>query len=97
VPHYILMLKYTDQGVKDIKNTAQRIQSITKALEAMGGKVNALFACMGEYDLIGFGEAPNDDVAMSLAMLIGAQGTARTTTIKAFPVDQLAGIIKKLP
>jgi uncharacterized protein with GYD domain len=91
------MMKYTDQGVKDIKNTAQRTQAITKALEAMGGKVNALFACMGEYDLIGFGEAPNDEVATSLALMIGAQGTARTTTVKAIPMDQFIGIVKKLP
>jgi uncharacterized protein with GYD domain len=97
VPHYILLMKYTDQGIKDIKNTAQRTQANIKALEAMGGKVNAIFACMGEYDLIGFGEAPNDEVATAMALMITSQGTVRTTTVKAFPMDQFAGVVKKLP
>lgn len=91
------MMKYTDQGIKDIKNTAQRTQANIKALEVMGGKVNAIFACMGEYDLIGFGEAPNDEVATAMALMISAQGTVRTTTVKAFLMDQFAGIVKKLP
>jgi len=91
------MMKYTDQGIKDIKNTAQRTQANIKALEAMGCKINAIFACMGEYDLIGFGEAPSDEVATTMALMISAQGTARTTTVKAFPMDQFAGIVKKLP
>ena len=83
MPNYIIMIKYTDQGMKDIKNTAQRTQANIKAFEALGGKVNAVFACMGEYDLIGFGEAPNDEVAMSFSLMVSSQGNARAGRIAA--------------
>lgn len=97
MPSYILMMKWTDQGVKDVKNIATRVQENIKAFESMGGKVHGLYTVMGEYDLIGFGEAPNDEVAMNLALMVNAQGYARTTTVKAFPADQFAAIVKKLP
>jgi len=90
-------MKWTDQGVKEIKEVTQGLPGIIKAFEAMGGKLTGLYAVMGEYDLIGIGEAPNDEVIMNLALRIGAGGHARTTTLKAFPVEQLTNVVKKLP
>ena len=52
---------------------------------------------MGEYDLIGIGEMPSDEAAMGWALAVSAQGNARTTTLKAFPMEQFAGVVKKLP
>ena len=94
---YILLMKWTDQGIKDIKNVTQWVQQNIKTFEAMGGKISAVYSVMGEYDLIGIGEAPSDEVVTSFALGIGAQGNARTTTLKAFSMEQFAGIVNKLP
>jgi uncharacterized protein with GYD domain len=52
---------------------------------------------MGTYDLVAITEAPNDE-AMSAALLSqGMQGNVRSTTLKAFTVEQFAEILKKLP
>jgi uncharacterized protein with GYD domain len=97
MPNYIMLMKWTDQGIKDIKNVAQRVQGNVKAFEALGGKVTAVYVVMGEYDLIAIGEAPSDEVATTFALGVGAQGNARTTTLKAFTMEQFAGVVKKLP
>lgn len=97
MPNYIMLMKWTDQGIKDIKNVTQRVQENVKAFEALGGKVTGVYVVMGEYDLIAIGEAPSDEVAMTFALGVGAQGNARTTTLKAFSVEQFAGVVKRLP
>jgi uncharacterized protein with GYD domain len=97
MPAYIMLMKWTDQGVKEIKEVTQGLPGIVKAFETMGGKLIGLYAVMGEYDIIGIGEAPNDEAIMNLALRIGAGGHARTTTLKAFPIEQLTSVVKKLP
>jgi len=52
---------------------------------------------MGEYDYVGIGEVPNDETAVALALALGSQGNARTTTLKAFTKEEFAEIVKKLP
>jgi uncharacterized protein with GYD domain len=53
---YIVLMKLTDQGIKDIKNAPQRIEAAAKALEAMGGKMTGFYLTMGEYDYVVIGE-----------------------------------------
>lgn len=97
MPNYIMLMKWTDQGIKDVKNLPQRFQESIKALETLGGKVVGVYAVMGEYDLVAIGEAPNDEVAMTFAVGLSVQGNVRTTTLKAFPMEQIAGVVQKLP
>jgi uncharacterized protein with GYD domain len=94
---YIMLMKLTDQGIKEIKAAPQRLQQNIKRIEAMGGKLTAFYSVMGEYDYVGIGEAPNDEVAVAFCLEVGAQGTVRTTTLKAFPAEQFAKIVGKLP
>ena len=97
MPTYVVLYQLTDQGIKNIKEAPQRIEENTKAFEAAGGKVTGFYSVMGEYDYVGIGECPNDEMAVAFALALGAQGNARTTTMKAFTMDEFAEIIKKLP
>lgn len=90
-------MKLTDQGIKEIKDAPKRIQQALKTLEAMGGKLIAFYTVMGEYDYVGIAEAPSDEVAATFLLGLGAGGTVRTTTLKAFTTEQLAAIVGKLP
>ncbi len=97
MPTYIILMKLTDEGVKAIKEAPQRIEEGIKAQEAMGGKLIGFYLVMGEYDYVGIGEAPNDETATRFALALGSQGYLRTTTLKAFPREEIAGIIKGIP
>ncbi len=97
MPTYISLMKLTDQGIKDIKNAPQRTKEAVKGLEAMGGKLIGLYTVMGEYDYVGIAEAPSDEVAMTFMLGLGSAGNVRTTTLKAFTMEQVAGMISKLP
>ena len=97
MPTYIGLFKFTDQGIKDIKNAPQRIENGIKAFEAMGGKVSSFYSVMGEYDYVAIGESPSDDVALTFALGLSSQGNVRTTTLRAFTKDEFEEAVKRLP
>jgi len=96
MPTYVALMKLTDQGAKDIKNAPKRAQEFIKGLEAMGGKLVAFYMVMGEYDYVGIAEAPSDEVALTFLMGMGAAGNVKTTTLKAFKLEEFASLASKL-
>ncbi len=97
MPAYILLMKLTDQGAKDIKGAPARIEAGIKAFEAMGGKVQSFHIVTGDYDYVTVGEAPDDEVALAFAMALGAGGNVHTTTLKGFTTDEMRSMIGKMP
>jgi uncharacterized protein with GYD domain len=97
MPTYITLYKFTDQGIKGIKDIPQRMEDAIKNYETMGGKVIGIYTVMGEYDIVAIGEVPSDEIAITFALALGSQGNVRTTTLKAFTKEQFAAIVKKLP
>lgn len=97
MPTYITLCKLTDEGVKDIKNAPKRIKAAQKMMEKMGGKVTGFYFTIGDYDYIAVGEAPNDEVACTFLLGLGTTGILRTTTLKAFTLDEFTNVVKKLP
>lgn len=94
---YLILMKLTDQGVKNIKDAPARIEAGIKGFEAMGGNVLGFYILMGEYDYVAIGEAPSDEVAMAFCLALGSAGNVRTTTLRAFVKEEFAGLVKKLP
>jgi uncharacterized protein with GYD domain len=97
MPKYVTLLKMTEQGSKDIRNAPERIENGMKVLEKMGGKLIGLYLVMGEYDYVGIGECPSDEVATAFALALSSGGNLKTTTLKAFSKEQIPGIIRMLP
>jgi uncharacterized protein with GYD domain len=93
---HIVLMKLTDQGIKDVKNAPQRIDAAAKAIEAMGGKLTVYFT-LGEYDYIALVEGLTDEAGASFLMKLGTAGNVRTTTLKAFTKNEFAELVKKLP
>jgi len=97
MPTYVALMKLTEQGAKDIKNAPKRAQEFIKGLEAMGGKLQGFYLTMGEYDYVGIAEAPSDEVALTFLMGLGAAGNVKTTTLKAFKLEDFTPLVNKLP
>lgn len=94
---YVVLMKLTDQGIKDIKNAPERIGANAKAMEAVGGKVTAFYLTTGEYDYVAIAEMPSDEVGMTFLLGLGAAGNVKTTSMKAYTREQFAEFVKKLP
>lgn len=97
MPNAVLLMKLTDQGVKDIKEAPKRIEAGIKGFENMGGKVLGFYVTLGEYDYVAVGEAPSEAVMLAFAAALSAHGNVRTTTLTAFTPKQFAEILQGLP
>ena len=93
----IVLMKMTDQGIKDVKNAPQRIDAAVKAVESLGGKMTGFYFTMGEYDYIAITEGLSDEAGASYLLKLGSAGTVRTTTLRAFTRQEFAEMVKKLP
>ncbi len=97
MPVYVTLYKMTGKGAREVKQIPARIETGIKAAESAGIKVLGFYAVLGEYDYVGIGEAPSDEVAATFFLSLMSQGNVKTTTMRAFTVDELAEIIKKVP
>ncbi|MFC2014292.1 GYD domain-containing protein [Chloroflexota bacterium] len=97
MPTYIILMNYTEQGIRNIKESPTRIQGGDKALEALGDSLIGAYPVMGQYDRVAIVDLPSDELAMTTVLGMNAAGDVRTTTLKAFSNEQFAEIVKKLP
>ena len=96
MPSYVMLANWTDQGVRTIGELPRRIDQAKKMLAEMGGSFNSLHMTMGEYDLVGIYDAPDDAVALRFTLMLQKMGNARTTSLKAFPEQALREIVKSI-
>ena len=84
MPTYISLLRYTQQGIKNIKDAPSRLDAAKDAFKKAGADIKAFYLVMGQYDAVVISEAPDDESAAKLALLIGSLGNVQTETLRAF-------------
>lgn len=97
MPDYVVLYRYTQQGIKNIKDTPSRIKAAKSKLESAGLKLKDLYLTMGQYDLVAIIEAPSDETMISAILSHTSEGNITTETLKAFSEEEFIKIIEKLP
>ncbi|CAN5617811.1 GYD domain-containing protein [soil metagenome] len=95
--NYVVLMNWTDQGVKNAKDTVNRFHDASKMVESLGAKIQSIYWTSGGYDLVTIVEAPDDETLAAVLLTIGAGGNLRTQTLRAFDEKAMAAIISKLP
>src|SRR5215211_5524490 len=95
VQHYIILARFTDQGIRNIKDTTRRADAAKSEAEKIGGKFT-IYWTFGKYDGVGILQAPNDEAEMEFELRVGSLGNTRTTTLKAFTEEKIAKVVNKL-
>ena len=96
MPHYVVLIRWTDQGVRTAKDSPKRAEAARKLAEAEGGKLTVYFT-MGRYDLVGIGEARDDETMNRVLLRIAMQGNVRTETLKALTEAEAAKLMASVP
>lgn len=97
MPAYISLINFTEQGIKEAKDTVSRAREVEKALEAMGGRKIGVWWTLGQYDLVFISEAPDEEAFTRLLMQVGMLGNVRTITMRAFSEEETERIVAGLP
>ena len=93
---YVLLVKWTDQGMRQVRDSPNRLDKAKAMLRDMGGQITAFYMTMGEYDMVATYEAPDDAVAARFTLMLGMLGNVRSTTLKAFPEKAYREIVNSL-
>jgi uncharacterized protein with GYD domain len=96
MPKYIALLDWTDQGVKNFKDTVDRYEAAQGQLEALGVNFQDIYWTLGAHDIVTVIDAPDDETLAAGLLAVAAQGNIRTTTLRAFSMDEMRGVIGKL-
>ena len=92
---YIALLQYTDQGIRNVKDTTKRAAAATEAAAKLGVKFTDLFWTLGHYDLAIVAEAPDDETMTALMLKLASLGNVKSQTLRAFRSPEMAAILKK--
>ncbi|AZO51479.1 MAG: GYD domain-containing protein [Mesorhizobium sp.] len=93
---YIMLLNWTEQGARNVRESPKRLDAAKKQLGDMGGSFKAFYLTMGECDMVAVVEAPDDAVLARFALMLAVGGSVRTRTLKAFPEFAYREIITSL-
>jgi uncharacterized protein with GYD domain len=96
MPTYILLINFTEQGAKSVKDTVKRSEAFKTSAKKHGCTVKELFWVHGQYDAASIIESPDEAATTALAMSLAKLGNVRTQTLRAFSAAEMAKILEKL-
>jgi len=93
---YVSLLQFTDQGIRNVKDTINRAAAATAEAEKMGAKINQSLWTMGAYDLVLLLDAPDDETVSAFSIKLGSLGNVKSQTMRAFRQEEMERILAKI-
>ena len=93
---YVLLVNFTDQGVRTVRDTVKRADAFKALAEKSGARVHSLLWTLGQHDVVTVLEAADDLAATALSLSISEMGNVRAQTLRAFDSADMRQIISKM-
>ena len=93
---YVSLIKFTDQGIRNVKDTIKRDAAAMADAERMGMKIIEELWTMGAYDVVVLFDAPDDETMTAFACKVSSLGNVKTHTMRAFRKEEMEGILSKI-
>ncbi|MGA8157207.1 MAG: GYD domain-containing protein [Rhodoplanes sp.] len=93
---YVMLMSFTEQGVKSAKESTKRAEAFKQEAKKHGATVTEIFWTLGQYDAVTIVEAPDDVTMTALSLSLGTRGNVRTQTLRAFSETEMKTIIGKM-
>ncbi|MGY8637689.1 GYD domain-containing protein [Bradyrhizobium sp. 14AA] len=93
---YVVLSNFTDQGVRNVKDSPKRADAFKEMAKTFGVTVKEIVWTQGRYDVVTVLEAPDEAAAMSLSLSLAALGNVRTETLRAFSAPDMTKIVGKM-
>jgi uncharacterized protein with GYD domain len=93
---YVTLVRFTDQGIRNVKESPKRAEAFRNLCEKLGGRVKEIYWTMGRYDIVTIVEAPDDVTMEAVLYSVGSLGNVRTETMRAFTAQETSQALAKL-
>lgn len=94
---FVVLLNFTDQGIRTVKDSTKRAAAAREMAKKYGIEMKDIYWTLGQYDVVVTFEAPDEATMTSFELSIGAAGNVRSQTLRAFSMDEMNGILSKMP
>lgn len=94
---YVGLLKFTEKGIKEIKDTTKRAAAAREAARKFGVNMRDILWTMGEYDLVCVLEADDEASLAAFNLATAMQGNIRSHSLRAYTAGEMDKILAKLP
>ena len=93
---FVVLAGFTDQGIRNVKETISRAEAFKEMAKKIGITVKDLYWTLGQYDVMAVCEAPNDEAATAFSLSVSSRGNVRSQTLRAFSFDEMKMILGKM-
>ena len=96
MPRYLVLANWTDQGIKNVKHTTERMDHGGELAEKHGLELERAYWTVGAYDMLTIFEASDEETLSAYLLEIGSSGNLRTITLRAYDEEEMSGILLRL-
>lgn len=96
MPTFVLLANFTDQGIRNIKDTVGRAEAFQDMAAKSGVTLKELCWTMGRYDVVAVFEAADDESAAALALGASSRGSTTCEILRAFSFADMKQILGKM-
>jgi len=93
---YVVLAKFTDQGIRNAKDSPKRADAFKEMAKTFGVTVKDIVWTQGRYDVVTIVEAPDESSAMSLSLSLSAPGNVSTEPLREFTAAEITQVVSKM-
>jgi len=96
MPTFVVLANFSDQGIKNVKQTIERAEAFKQMAAKTGATVKEVYWTLGAHDVVAICEAPDDETATALSLSVASRGNVHSETLRAFTFDEMKKIMGKM-
>ena len=93
---YVVLVNFTDQGIRNAKDTLKRADAFKEMAKKFGVNVKEMFWTQGQYDIVLITEAPDDITGTALNLSLCMLGNVRTQSLRALSAVEMKEVLAKM-
>ena len=94
---YIMLGNFTEQGIKNGRDTVKRARAVREQFAKLGVNAREFFWTMGQYDVVLTFDAPDDETMMRAMFAVAMAGNLKTQTLRGLSETEMEKVIAELP
>ena len=93
---YVVLVNFTDQGIRNARDTIKRSDAFKEMAKKFGVNVKEMFWTQGQYDIVLITEAPDDITGTALNLSLCTLGNVRTQSLRALSAVEMKEVLAKV-
>ena len=93
---YIALAKFTDQGIKTVKDTVKRADMARETASKYGVQMKDIYWTLGEYDIVVLLDAKDDASLTAFNLALCSMGNVKFQTLRAFTREETTALLGKI-